>query len=162
MSLIRKAINTDIENIIRIYNSLIGTPGCTWDMDYPNLDDVKNDFAKDALYVYCEENNIIGVAAAGKDDELEHLDCWNKDIKNPCDLARIGVVLEYQGQGVAKELINYIEKDVVLKGFDGIHFLVSKTNPRALNLYNSLNYKNVGETIMYEKEWFCYEKKLSN
>ena len=57
---------------------MVGTPGCTWDMDYPNIDDVKNDFTKDALYVYCEGDNIIGVAAAGKDDELEHLDCWNK------------------------------------------------------------------------------------
>ena len=160
MNLIRKAINTDINKIIIIYNSLVGTQGCTWDMDYPNIDDVKNDFSKDSLYVVCEGDDIIGVAAAGKDDELEHLECWNKDIKNPCDLARIGVKAEYQGRGIAKELIRYIEKDVIKRGFDGIHFLVSKTNPRALNLYNSLNYKNVGETIMYEKEWFCYEKKI--
>ena len=51
-------------------------------MDYPNLDDVKNDIAKDALYVYCEGDSLIGVATAGKDDELEHLECWSKDMMN--------------------------------------------------------------------------------
>ena len=49
MNFIRKAINTDIDEIIKIYNSLVGTPGCTWNMDYPNIDDVKNDFSKDSL-----------------------------------------------------------------------------------------------------------------
>ena len=38
---------------------------------------------------------IIAVAAAGKDNELEHLKCWNKEIIIPCDLARTGVLKAY-------------------------------------------------------------------
>lgn len=159
---IRKATNGDKEIILKIYESLIGYPGCTWSKDYPCLEDIYNDLEKESLYVVLKRNIIIGVAAAGKDDELKHLDCWNKMIKNPCDLARIGVIKEYQNKGVAKELVKYIEKNVIKRGFDGIHFLVSKTNPRAIALYNSMNYKYCGDTTMYDRDWFCYEKKLND
>ena len=62
---------------------------------------------------------IIAVAAAGKDNELEHLECWNKEIIIPCDLARIGVLKEYQGKGIAKILVKYIEQAILKRGFDG-------------------------------------------
>lgn len=159
---IKKAINNDVKSILKIYKSLIGYPGCTWSKDYPCLSDIENDLKKESLYIILDKDIIIGVAAAGKDDELEHLECWDKTIKNPCDLARIGVIKEYQNKGIAKELVRYIEKDVIKRGFDGIHFMVSKTNPRALALYDRLNYNCCGETSMYDREWLCYEKKLNN
>ncbi|MCI8641750.1 MAG: GNAT family N-acetyltransferase [Clostridia bacterium] len=157
---IKMAIADDVNEIAKIYKSLIGYPGCTWSEEYPTIEDVENDINKKSLYVMQDKGKIIAVAAAGKDDELENLECWNKEIKFPCDLARIGVIKEYQNKGIAKELVRYIEKDVINRGFDGIHFLVSKTNPRALALYNNLEYCCCGETIMYDIDWFCYEKKL--
>ena len=75
-------------------------------------------------------------------------------------MARIGVLKEYQGKGIAKILVKYIEQDILKRGFDGIHFLVSKTNPKALAVYNKLEYKKCGETVMYDIDWFCYEKKI--
>lgn len=158
---IRKARVEDISEIMCLYHSLIGTNGCTWSEDYPTLYDVESDLAKSSLYVLCDENNkILGVAAAGEDTELEHLKCWSRDIKRVCDLARIGVRCEYQGEGLGEMLVRYIEKDVVKRDFDGIHFLVSKTNPSALALYDKLNYSNVGEAYIYDVNWYCYEKKL--
>lgn len=157
---IRMAKICDIEEILDIYHSLIGKDGCTWDLDYPNIDDVKNDIRKNSLYIVLDGKKIIAVAAAGEDDELNGLDCYSKDIKIPCDLARIGVKGEYQNKGIAKYLIKYIENDVIKRGFDGIHFLVSKTNPHAKVLYDKMNYLCCGECIMYEIDWYCYEKKL--
>lgn len=157
---IQMATENNIEEILDIYHSLIGKDGCTWDFDYPNVTDVKNDINKNSLYIVLHNQEIIAVAAAGEDDELKELDCYSKDIKVPCDLARIGVKAEYQNKGIAKYLIKYIEQDVIKRGFDGIHFLVSKTNPHAKAVYDKLNYLCCGECLMYEKEWFCYEKKL--
>ena len=156
---IRKANEKELKTILNIYNSLIGTPGCTWNLEYPNIEDVKQDYNNNSLYVITYNNEIIGAAAAGCSDEIKHLTCWNKKIKNPCDLARIGIKQQYQGKGIAKILLKYIEEDVKNK-FDGIHFIVSKTNPKALALYNSMNYKNVGEIYIYYNDWYCYEKKL--
>ena len=81
-------------------------------------------------------------------------------IKEPCDLARIAVKTKYQNKGIAKYLISYIEKQVIKRGFDGIHFLVSKTNPHAKAVYDKMNYICCGECKMYDKDWYCYEKKL--
>ena len=157
---IKMAKINDKEEIIKIYKSLIGFPGCTWSNEYPIIEDVEKDINKESLYIAYDDKKIIAVAAAGKDEELEHLECWSKEIKEPCDLARIGVIKEYQNRGIAKILVKYIEQDVLTRGFDGIHFLVSKTNPKALAVYDRLEYKKCGETIMYDINWYCYEKKL--
>lgn len=156
----KKATNKDESQILEVYHSLIGTLGCTWSEEYPTIEDIRNDTLKKSLYTVWNDNKIIAVAAAGKDNELENLNCWDTNIKNPCDLARIGVLKEFQNNGIAKQLVKYIETDVVNRGFDGMHFLVSKTNPSALALYNKLEYKNCGETNRYDINWFCYEKKL--
>ncbi len=157
---IRMANSKDENEILEIYHSLIGTLGCTWSEEYPSMEDIRNDISKKSLYVMCDKNKIIAVAAAGKDTELEDLTCWSRDIKQPCDLARIGVLKEFQNRGLAKKLVKYIENDVKKRGFDGIHFLVSKTNPSALSIYNKLGYKSCGETNMYDISWFCYEKPI--
>lgn len=157
---IQMATENNIEEILDIYHSLIGKDGCTWDFDYPNTNDVKNDINKNSLYIVLHNQEIVAVAAAGEDDELNELDCYNKDIKMPCDLARITVKSVYQNKGIAKYLVKYIERDVIKRGFDGIHFLVSKTNPHAKAVYDKLNYLCCGECVMYQKDWYCYEKKL--
>lgn len=157
---IEMATERDIEEILNIYHSLIGKDGCTWDFDYPNIDDIKNDINKKSLYIVLNDKEIIAVAAAGEDDELRELDCYSKNIKIPCDLARIAVKTEYQNRGIAKYLISYIETQVVKRGFDGIHFLVSKTNPHAKAVYDKMNYVFCGKYMMYDKDWYCYEKKL--
>lgn len=116
---IKMAKINDKEEIIEIYKSLIGSPGCTWSDEYPTLEDIERDINNESLYVVCDDKKIIAVAAAGKDNELEHLECWNKEIKMPCDLAKIGVIREYQGKGIAKILVKYIEQDILKRGFDG-------------------------------------------
>lgn len=157
---IRMATTKDENEILKIYQSLVGTSGCTWNEEYPTMEDIRNDIIKNSLYAMCNEEKIIAVAAAGKDTELDHLNCWSKNIKQPCDLARIGVLKEFQNKGLAKKLIKYIENDITKRGFDGIHFLVSKTNLSALAVYNKLGYKSCGETNMYDIDWFCYEKPI--
>lgn len=159
--IIEFATEKNIEEVLNIYHSLLGKDGCNWDFDYPAIDDIKNDINKKSLYIVLDNKEIIAAAAAGKDDELIELDCFSKEIKEPCYLARIGVKTEYQNKGVAKYLISYIQKQVVKRGFDGMHFLVSKTNPHAIAVYKKLGYVCCGECIMYDdKEWYCYEKKL--
>lgn len=148
--------------ILSIYQSLIGSPGCSWNEAYPALEDVETDIKTGSLYMMCgADRKVIAAAAAGRDEELEPLDCWNGEITRPCGLARVGVRREYQNQGIAKILIRQIEKDVIRREFDGIHFLVSKTNAGALAVYHKLGYQRCGETALYDINWYCYEKKLT-
>lgn len=156
---IELATEKNIDEILNIYHSLIGKDGCTWDFNYPSIDEVKSDIDKKSLFIVLDNKEIIAVAAAGKDEELISMDCYSKDINAPCFLARIGVKTEFQNNGIAKYLISFIEKQMITNGFDGMHFLVSKTNPHALAVYDKMGYVCCGECEMYDKDWYCYEKK---
>lgn len=157
---IKKANKEDIEEIFKIYQSLIGTSGCTWSEDYPLLEDVQGDIKKNSTYIIVENDIIVAVASAGEDDEFKDIPVWNKNIKKFYDLHRVAVRKEFQNRGIAKILIKHIEEQVKNEGVDGIRFLASKTNPKALAVYNKLGYTVCGEIYMYDVDWWCYEKML--
>ena len=91
------ACNSDIPEIAHIYRSLVGTPGCTWEEDYPSRETAEDDIAQGALYILKSGDGIIAVASIGAFDELGHLQ-WA--LCNACELARIGVVPRMQKQGI--------------------------------------------------------------
>ncbi len=160
MSNIRLAKNEDKVSILGLYQSLIGTPGCTWSVEYPTISEIQHDIDNSSLYCICNDNGIIiAVASAENSDELSDLS-WDERVKNPCELARVGVKQSMQNHGLGYTIVGYVINDVKKRGFDGIHMLVSKTNPSALALYEKLNFHRCGETIMYNRDWYCYEMVL--
>lgn len=157
MSYIRLAENEDKESILSLYQSLIGTPGCAWSKEYPTIAEVQYDIENSSLYCLCGDNNsIVAAAAAGNYDELGHLS-WDTNMKNPCELARVGVKRSMHNRGLGYTIVKYVIEDVKKRGFDGIRMLVSKTNPSALALYEKLDFRRCGETRMYDNDWFCYQ-----
>lgn len=145
----------DINEIIKLYQSLIGTLGCTWNLEYPNEEIVKLDIENNQLYILKDKDyKIISVAMAGVDDELDELE-WTP--KNPCVLARIGVLLEKQNQGIGNVMLKNLINVIKDKNFDGIIMLVAKQNSSALALYNKNGFKLCGETFMFDIDFYCYE-----
>jgi ribosomal protein S18 acetylase RimI-like enzyme len=151
----RLAENDDIFGVVTIYHSLVGTPGCTWDFEYPSEETATHDIKNKALYVLAKDNEIIAVATAtDKYNELEHLQ-WT--IQKPCELYRIGVSPKFLKQGIGSILLKNIITAMQEKGFDGIRQIVSKTNPAALALYDKNGFERCGETFLFEHEWYCYQ-----
>lgn len=148
----------DIPEIVDIYHSLIGTPGCTWGLDYPNKETAESDIRNKSLYILKENERIIAVASAGAFDELGDLK-WTP--KNPCELARIGVMPTMQKQGIGTIILQNVIKAVKDRGFDGIRMLVSKTNPAALALYDKNGFEKCGEAFMFDIDFYCYEMKFN-
>lgn len=148
----------EITEILELYHSLIGTPGCTWSLDYPNKEIVESDIEHNSLYILKDsDNRIISVAAAGADDELKGLH-WTPG--NPRNLARIGVLPANQNRGIGTIILQNVINAVKARDFDGIIMLVSKTNPSALALYDKNGFKRCGETFMYGIDFYCYELLL--
>ena len=145
----------EADEIFKLYHSLIGTPGCTWNLDYPNKEIVQTDIDKKSLYTLRDsENMLASVAFAGKSDELDSL-CWS--LNNPCDLARIGVASMFQRQGIGTIILKKVITVAKARGFDGIRMLVSKSNPSALALYDKNGFIKCGEAFMFEIDFHCYE-----
>ena len=145
----------EIPEIVSIYHSLIGTPGCTWSLDYPNEETAEDDIKNNWLYTLKMNDKIIAVASAGKFDDWEHLMQWKP--KNPCELARIGVNPAFQKQGIGTIILQYVIKEMKEQGFGGMRFIVSKTNPAALALYDKNGFERCGEAIIFDIDWFCYQ-----
>jgi ribosomal protein S18 acetylase RimI-like enzyme len=148
------ATRDDALEILKLYRGLIGTAGCTWNLNYPDEEIVNDDIKNESLYLLKEDNQIISAAFAGHSDELQNLK-WLSG--NPCDLARICVLQSKQNQGIGSLMLKNIVEAAKKRGFDGIRMLVSKNNPSALALYDKNGFTRYGEVNMYDIDFYCYE-----
>lgn len=157
---IRKAKIEEAEETLKIYKSLIGYEGCLWDEYYPNIEIVNNDIKNETLYVALIDDEIVGAAQSGIDEELFNMEFFTKEKKNPRDLSRVAVKKEYQKQGIARKIIAYIEDELRKDGVDYMYLTVGKTNIKAYNLYKTIGYETKGEMVKFDIDWYCQEKKI--
>ncbi len=159
----KKATKDDIEEITKLYRAAIGSPGCTWSMDYANEELTQGELERNALF--CLKNDageIIGAISVDDDKAVEELFCWTADLQPGAELARLVVKEKYQNRGIARQLLIYAMQELAKRGYKSVHFLVSKTNERALRSYVKLDFENCGEADLFGEQWWCYEKELSN
>ncbi len=156
-----KVTESMLQEATNLYDSLKGLPGCTWDEGYPNQDVVASDIENGFLHGVFDGDELIAIGAALPDNELTHLDFWRIPAENPCVLSRIGVKQNRQGQGLAGQMVRYMEEEMRLAGYDVARMLVSPGNEKALRAYRGCGYQECGSTRMYEEDWLCFEKKLS-
>lgn len=146
---------------VAIYGSLKNLPGCTWDDEYPSPELICGDISSGHLHGAFDGSRLVAVGVAMPDEELTHLDCWQLPAQNPCVFSRIGVHTAYQGQGLAGQIVRYMEEEMRLSGYDAARMLVSPGNEKALRVYRRCGYKECGSTRMYGEDWLCFEKGLS-
>ena len=157
----QNANEKDLEAIRALYTDAIGSPGCTWDEGYPDAECTRADWIRGDLFcMKTAEGEIVGAIAVDADEIVGKLPCWTKELQPGAELARLVVKATYQNQGIAKQLLQSGMKELAQRGYGSVHFLVSKTNERALRAYEPLGFENRGEWFGYEHDWVCYEKAL--
>lgn len=156
-----KAAENDKAEILALYRSLVGTEFCAWTDDYPNETDIEGDLSRDGLFCLKDDaGKIVGVISIDHDEEVEKLPCWTEGLKPAAELARLGVREENQNRGVAGKLLQYGMEELKRRGKRSVHFLVCKTNKKAIRSYDKLCFDIVGECELFGEEWWCYEKSL--
>lgn len=150
----------DREELLFLYHAQAGREGCPWTEEYPSNETIDYDLSRDALYVYKSDNKIYGAISIEEDEEVNKLPYWNKALEPEGEFARICVLPKSQQKGIGRKLLEFLHEEFKRRGYRGVHIIVNKHNPKALHLYDSFGYKNVGECFMYEQDFFCYEKKL--
>ena len=89
---IEKASATDQAEILALYRSLIGQPGCTWCKEYPDEEIAAEDLHSGSLYCARENGSIVGaVSIEWRDEEVERFDCWSKENEPAAYLSRVAV-----------------------------------------------------------------------
>lgn len=156
-----KATKTDEAEILALYRSLAGTEFCAWTENYPNEIEIEGDLSRDALFCLRDtDGRIVGVISIDDDKEVEKLPCWSEALKPAAELSRLGVRVESQNQGIARQLLQYGMDELKARGYKSVHFLVCKTNKKAIRSYDKLHFNIVGECELFWENWWCYEKAL--
>lgn len=156
-----KALEEDKAAVLALYRSLVGTEFCAWTCDYPGEEDIEGDLKREGLFCLKEDDGeIIGVISIDQDEAVENLSCWNEALKPGAELSRLGVRVENQNQGIARKLVEYGMEELRRRHMKSVHFIVCKSNEKAIRSYNRLDFNVVGECKMFGEEWWCYEKRL--
>ncbi len=150
----------DVKEIRQLYKSAIGSEGCTWSEEYPGIEHTEGDLKRHGLFCLKAENGeVIGAISIDDDELVENLPFFHRD---GAELARLVVKESYQNQGIAGKLLEYAMEILRERGYTYVHFLVSKYHKKALRAYEKLHFHKVGETDLYEGQWWCYEKPLKS
>lgn len=149
----------DLRQILQLYRSVLGQPGCHWTIAYPNEATLCEDFRSGGLYVLRKGKAIIGAGSIVAQNELDDLKCWSYP-QNAREIARIVIAPKYQGKGYGKYLINQLCVILDRSGIHAVHLLVSVQNNHAKNLYREAGFFSRGPVHRYDHDYYAFERKL--
>ncbi len=160
MNSINIATIDDKEEILELYKTMLYGPA-DWNEYYPNEETIEYDLSRDALFVMKNEiGHIIAVISIDKDEDVDNLSCWNRELAPGGELSRLCVRGDMQGRGIGKEMMRYAFEVLKKQGKKSVHILVKTGHAVALSAYSSLGFQTVGECNMFGKDFVCMEKEL--
>lgn len=154
------ATEKDRNEILALYKAQIGRDYCPWTEEYPSNKEIDGDLSRDALFVMKVNGSIKAAVSIEEDEDVDCLDCWDKNLEPLGELARVAVQPEEQNKGLGRIMLQFGMDELKRRGFKGIHILVGKYNTKAIQCYAVFNFRMVGECYMYEQEFLCYERQL--
>ena len=156
---LRAADKEELPQIRKLYRSVVGLEGCTWDAFYPNEDTLLEDFEAGQLFVLRKGGQILGAGSIVPENELDELEHWQFR-KNAMELARIVIAPAFQGNGYGKLLVKKLCDRLARSGCKAVHLLVAQENKPAQQMYQRIGFQNRGTCHRYEIDFFVYEKEL--
>ena len=127
---LRRATIEDIGSILEIEKSVIGTKiysGLT------GRDDAIKEITEDIYYLIEKNGKVVGDISYGMKD------------KNHAYISGLAVAKEFQRQGVAREAMKLLLEK--LKDIKLIDLVTHPENEKAISLYKSLGFKQIGEPM---------------
>ena len=166
--MIRKATFSDIDSILLITKAcakdMINKGIYQWNENYPNAEAFLKDIDRNELYVLTNENKILGciVISNFMDDEY-HAIKWLTESDKNIYIHRLAVHPDFQGQGFARQLMDFAEKLAREQKFTSVRLDTFSQNNRNNKFYESRGYKRLG-SIYFPKQsvhpFYCFELVL--
>ena len=155
----RLADENDTDTVNALYQSVKGTPLCTWDEDYPGLREICRDIETGNLYVLEQSGTVIGAISIAPERELDAFDGWRYR-QNVGEFARAVIHPRFQGKHLAKVLVSNILAVMRDRGIEAVHLSVAKKNLPARKVYLGLGFQTVGEKEMWGNLYELCELKF--
>jgi len=162
---IRKAYKEDLIKIMKMYEScvagMIKNGIDQWDDTYPDTQTIAQDLENQTYYVAEDKEVIVGGINIDKNQDLTYLDVNWQDISNQFLVVhRLGVKEKNWGDGIGKDLMIFTEKLVMEKDLKSIRLDTYSGNPKAMEFYIRLGYRELGAIYLKldKNEYYCFEK----
>ncbi len=157
---LRLARADELDTVLALYKSVLGTPFCVWNENYPDRLELDHDFETENLYVFAEGDAVIGAVSVVPENELDHLDCWRvRD--GAVELARIVISLDRRGHGLAATMLSELIARLDAAGVPSVHLSAAVTNIPSLKTYKKLGFDTVGEADLFGGHYYLLEKTLT-
>ncbi|WP_299550864.1 GNAT family N-acetyltransferase [Seonamhaeicola sp.] len=166
--MIRLAKASDINNCLSITkacaSNMVAQNIYQWNEHYPNKKAFVNDLERNELYVFENDNAIVGcITISTFMDAIYHPVKWLTSNANNIYIHRLAVHPKYQGNGFAQKLMDYAEDHAKKHSFDSIRLDTFSQNKRNLKFYEARGYRRL-EDIYFPKQsafpFYCYELVL--
>ena len=164
--IVRKAQSGDLDEVMTLFRAATlamdaqGIP--QWDEIYPRAEIVQEDIDRAQMHVGLEDGKIavVFVLEPCHEEDYEPAN-WQYVVPEFVVLHRLCVHPDFQGRGIAKQAMDYLEQAVRESGIYAIRLDAFPQNAAAIRLYESRGYVKAGE-VTYRKGLFnLYEKTLS-
>jgi len=163
--IIRKANKTDLENIMKMYQScikgMLENGIDQWDDAYPNTEIISEDLNVGTYYVGEIDGTIIGGINIDRDQDNNYLALdWEDKSDSFLVVHRLGVKEEFWNKKIGKDLMLFTEKLVIEKGLKSIRLDTYSGNPKAMEFYRRLGYTELGTIDLKpdKDKYYCFEK----
>lgn len=166
--MIRKAQVQDIQQIKSITEAcakhMIAQGIYQWNEHYPSLEILTKDIMARNVYLFLRGEEIVGTVMFSlvMDDFYTQVDWLTPDDKQ-LYVHRLAVHPTYQGQGIARRLMDFGEALAKEKKCRSVRLDTFSQNPRNNRFYQAREYQQVGQVFFSQKSespFYCYEKVL--
>ena len=166
--MIRKASGKDIDAILGITHAcaklLIQHGIFQWSEQYPDRESFERDIARDELFVYEINEEIIGcVTITTLVDKAYEPVKWLTANDNNIYIHRLAVHPDYQGKGYARKLMDYAENRARNEKRQSVRLDTFSRTFRNQRFYELRGYKRLEEVYFPNQSdlpFYCYELPL--
>ena len=161
----RFAKTDDLSAIVDVYKS--GIQGMLdagikqWDKTYPNAQTIEEDVRNGDLHLCICDGKIAAAFALNRKVEPDYETTkWQKPEANWIAMHRLCVNPDFQRMGIGRACMQEIERFAQENGCNAIHLDTFSENMKALSLYRSLGFIEVGEAFWRKGRFIIFEKNL--
>jgi len=166
--MIRKGNKADLPAIMKMVGDTVQImkeeQNDQWDEKYPTMSIIEHDVQNGSLYVYEENEQVVGSITVDTNLPNEYLDIpWGQEIP-AYTFHRLVISAAVREKGIASSLISHAEKVAMQHNTPYMKIDTYSLNKKAQALFEKNGYVKAGEMTFHGKEnpFNCYEKILSD
>ena len=164
---IKLAKISDLNSIMQMYKScvegMIKNGIDQWDSSYPNSEIIQEDIKNGTYFIGEIEGEIVGGINIDNKQDPTYLDIdWEDTSDSFLVVHRLAVKEELWNKKIGKDLMLFTERLVIEKNLKSIRLDTYSGNPKAMEFYRRLGYKELGTIDLKpnKNKYHCFEKNI--